>query len=621
MSLLLMAAGVANAEAAASREVARLTALPDSVPCVMCLDVRTGATSTTPVAQVGDSGAVVASPSLGSRLCVGAIAAVHSVVVADGDGGAYVTWVEPTREDGDLRLQRVGASGAVAPGWPAGGHVVCDALGSQSQPALARGADGGVWMAWTDHRGATCASVRVMHLDAQGEPASGWLGGGRPATTSTLSQSVPRLVSAADGRMWLVWQEGPVGSRGLRALVFESGGTLGAGWPDSGRVLLDGTADRYRPMATADASGGIVLAWHEPTASGSVAKLTRLGPDGVTRASWPVATLTGGGEMRLTALLADSGAVHVAWTSGAEDSVTARVLRLSGSGAVAVGWPESGVVLGGGTGDEPVLHADGAGGVYAAWTRMGARGDGAVALVRLDAAGAAVSGWPAEGIDLPDAAGDEHAPRLASAEGGVLVSWSRGEGAPGGTVLRSSESFGETLPELRASTSWPDLVQLEWMLAGAVPYAISVERRVEQGEWARLAALAPDAEGRMPLEDRDVSPGSRMTYRLRLSTPTLEATMPETEVLVPLAAPLALHRIRLEGDRLRAWFSLPSREEARLEVFDVQGRRVFRQSVRVDHAGESESAWPTPVRLRSGVWFARLTQGREKRGLRVVLSR
>ena len=617
----LFVASVATPVSGSPRETVRLSANQDSSGCVTCIDVRTGAAFATPAAVVGDSGREVASAASLSRLCVGSLSAVHSVVTSDGSGGAFVAWTGNSGETCDLRLTRVDAGGATPPEWPASGRAVCEARGSRSQPAMVRGADGGVWSAWVEHRAGERAHVRVSRFSPDGSLGAGWPVDGRRATTTDRPQSLPRLVTASDGRVWLLWQEGRAGARDIRALVHEPEGAPAAGWPDTGRVVGGGGADRFLPVVVADAADGVVLASHERDGEASVVKLQRLDAEGAGLAAWPEVTLAGGGEVRLGSLIADSAAVHAAWTSGPEDSVVARVLRLTRSGEVAAGWPGPGLVLGGGAGEEPVLRPDGAGGVYAAWTRTGARGDGAVALTRLGAAGEVAAGWPSAGVELPDAEGDEHGPRLAAAEGGVLVSWSRGQGAPGGTVLRSGGTLGETLPELRTVSSWPDLVRLEWSLAGAVPYTVSVERRDGGGEWRRVSELTMDAEGRLSLEDRELVPGARLAYRLRLATPALEATMPEVDVSVPLAAPLALQRIVLEGGRLRAWFSLPTRDEARLEVFDVQGRRVFRQAVRVEHAGESEGEWPTPVLLRSGIWFARLTQGRERRGLRVVLPR
>jgi hypothetical protein len=68
-------------------------------------------------------------------------------------------------------------------------------------------------------------------------------------------------------------------------------------------------------------------------------------------------------------------------------------------------------------------------------------------------------------------------------------------------------------------------------------------------------------------------------------------------------------------------FSLPSREESRIELFDVQGRRVLRQSIKVEHAGENRHTLTPNERMRSGVYFARLTHSRQARNLRVVIAR
>jgi hypothetical protein len=108
---------------------------------------------------------------------------------------------------------------------------------------------------------------------------------------------------------------------------------------------------------------------------------------------------------------------------------------------------------------------------------------------------------------------------------------------------------------------------------------------------------------------------------LRLLTPSLEAVMPEVELDVPVTAPLALRRLALEGDHLVCQFSVPNREDARLEIFDVQGRRTLRQVFKVEHAGENQRNLPLGNHMRSGVYFARLTHSRETRTARVIIAR
>ncbi len=207
----ILSAAVTPSFGSVKTSAVRSTSIPVSPACIDCIDVRTGASFQTAVLTVGESGAIDSTSSSASRLCVGALAAVHSVVCSDGAGGALVAWVEPAGEDNDLRLQRVDAQGSIVEGWPQGGRIVCDSRGSQSQPALTRDGSGGIWLAWSDHRGSPRASVRVMRLESDGTPSGNWPGGGRAATASTAGQAVPRLAPSADGRLWLLWQEGRAG--------------------------------------------------------------------------------------------------------------------------------------------------------------------------------------------------------------------------------------------------------------------------------------------------------------------------------------------------------------------------------------------------------------------------
>ena len=71
--------------------------------------------------------------------------------LSDGAGGGFFAWSEQ-REPGDpdLYVQHLDAAGALAPGWPAGGVLVCGAAGEQVEPHLALDGAGGVIVLWRD---------------------------------------------------------------------------------------------------------------------------------------------------------------------------------------------------------------------------------------------------------------------------------------------------------------------------------------------------------------------------------------------------------------------------------------------------------------------------------------
>jgi hypothetical protein len=177
------------------------------------------------------------------------------------------------------------------------------------------------------------------------------------------------------------------------------------------------------------------------------------------------------------------------------------------------------------------------------------------------------------------------------------------------------------LPELERVEAWPDLVKLSWRVNGEARYTAFVERHGEDDAWMPLRELARDAKGALTLEDREVVPGETLTYRLRLRSPQLELVTGEVSFVVPEAAPLAITSLAVEGGRLRLLGSVPTRGESRFEIFDVQGRRLFRDVRQQEHAGEVKLDWPVPSGVRAGVFFARFSHGREAKTRSFVVWR
>ena len=100
------------------------------------------------------------------------------------------------------------------------------------------------------------------------------------------------------------------------------------------------------------------------------------------------------------------------------------------------------------------------------------------------------------------------------------------------------------------------------------------------------------------------------------------------DTVLVLAAPGAPRlALALEGavpnparGRWRVAFTLASAERASLELIDVQGRRVTRREVGSLGAGRHLVTFDSP-RLRPGLYFLRLAQGRAARIARLVALR
>lgn len=194
------------------------------------------------------------------------------------------------------------------------------------------------------------------------------------------------------------------------------------------------------------------------------------------------------------------------------------------------------------------------------------------------------------------------------------------DGLPAGGAVTSCHGFGggpvPVLLALARAEAFVDRVELLWQ-GGDAGESVVLERREESPDWQRLAELRADGTGQLHYRDEAVTPGSSYGYRLRASDG--HAT-PETRVAVPVASHLMLALDGPQPVRGDIVFAItrPANTPARLELFDVAGRLVSARTLPA--VGPSnERITLAPGSSRAGIFLARLSSGRERRVLRVVL--
>jgi hypothetical protein len=118
-------------------------------------------------------------------------------------------------------------------------------------------------------------------------------------------------------------------------------------------------------------------------------------------------------------------------------------------------------------------------------------------------------------------------------------------------------------------------------------------------------------------EDRDVTPGAQLDYRLSDDTRTLA----EASVSVPLRTLLSFAGARPSPARGAAHmvFALPQASPVTLELFDVRGARVLSRELGMRAAGKHEWTWRETATLRPGLYLARLTGNAGRKEAKVVL--
>ncbi len=147
-------------------------------------------------AQRIDAGGVVQWATDGVALCTDPGSQYDPVIVSDGANGAIVAWDDYRGSRWHVYAQRVDASGVVQ--WTADGVALCSFDSSQTNVALAPNGNGGAVVAWQDRRIYADAEIYAQAVDANGVVL--WSSTGVPVCADPLINSLyPQVVVAAGG--------------------------------------------------------------------------------------------------------------------------------------------------------------------------------------------------------------------------------------------------------------------------------------------------------------------------------------------------------------------------------------------------------------------------------------
>jgi hypothetical protein len=221
-------------------------------------------------------------------------------LVRDGSGGMYLWTAVPNStylgSEATYYVQRLTGSGAVTPGWPAGGLLVCSAPGPRNATSAETDGSGGMLMTWYDGRPPyTATEIFATRVLGNGTRAPGWALNGTLVSdpSNSVFEFAPYIAPDESGGAYIVWyQDGTSAVQHLAA-----SGQVAAGWPPYGIGLSSSPGQLY-PRITSDEQGGAIVAWEE----GPVGYAQRYVTDGVTAA-----------QLSLVSALANADRVHLDW--------------------------------------------------------------------------------------------------------------------------------------------------------------------------------------------------------------------------------------------------------------------------------------------------------------------
>lgn len=289
------------------------------------------------------------------------------VMIADGAGGAIMTWHDDRLGAWDVFAGRINSSGATV--WPVAGVPVCTANMDQDFPTLAPDGSGGAIVSWQDARQPMNFDIYARRIDNAGSLL--WTANGNAICSALGHQYKPQIVSDAANGAIIVWSDARVGAVVVDIYAQRVNNAGSAQWAANGVAMCTAANDQYTQMAASDGAGGLITAWWDRRTGAFDVYARRIDVTGTPL--WDpdgVAICTATEEQGLPTIIADgSGGAVVTWHDNRTPTNAFDIYAQRVNSAGAVQWTGDGVALCTATRIQsvPVLAADGTGGAIVAW--------------------------------------------------------------------------------------------------------------------------------------------------------------------------------------------------------------------------------------------------------------
>ncbi len=314
--------------------------------------------------------------------------------------------------------------------WASDGNLVVSTLSAPTAPLMVTASSGSVIAVWVDARTGYNTDVRAVRWTPNGAPATGWASGGIHVTNITCQKYAPAGIPDGSGGTIVSWSDDRcVGYRQVYACRMTSDGSLAAGWPLNGLRLAPTLTHQHTPVTVADGAGGAFVAWQDLRGTDADIYLQHVDGAGAVAPGWPASgvpvAVVGGVQSNPRMEPDGAGGVYVAWQDRRSGEDDLYLQRVTAAGAIAMGWTANGIVVCDASGIQQGIRVagDGAGGVLLAWLDSRS-GDSDVYGLRVLADGALAAGWTTDGTAVAAEPGIQSAVELAhDGTGGAVLAW------------------------------------------------------------------------------------------------------------------------------------------------------------------------------------------------------
>jgi hypothetical protein len=269
-------------------------------------------------------------------------------VVADGYGGAVMTWIDGRNgtNNKDIYAQRVDSNGNVL--WQINGVPICTASGLQFNPYLISLGEHGVVITWYDKRSGNF-DIYAQRIALNGSVV--WQTNGKPVCTAGGNQLVPQIISDSQNGAIITWEDeraGPLDENIYAQRIDQNGNVQ---WAMNGVAVCNAIHNQSKPHITSDAQNGAIITWYDMRNGDSdiyAQKINSAGTpqwahNGVAICTAPGSQTWGSGSNKSTIASDNQGGAIITWLDGNNYAYDVYAQRVDGSGAVQ--WQTNGVAI------------------------------------------------------------------------------------------------------------------------------------------------------------------------------------------------------------------------------------------------------------------------------------
>ncbi|MFN8346824.1 MAG: hypothetical protein U0X91_17620 [Spirosomataceae bacterium] len=286
-------------------------------------------------------------------------------IVADGAGGAIITWQDQRNtSNSDIYAQRINASGSVQ--WTPDGLLISGASNSQGAPNIASDGGNGAIITWQDFRSNTNSDIYAQRIDGSGNIQ--WIGDGIVISNAGNDQYFPTIIADGANGAIITWQDFRSGIADIYAQRVNNAGSVQ--WTANGVAVCTASDYQYNPILASDGANGAIVTWYDFRNSNLDIFAQRVNAAGLVQ--WTpngVAIVTTPEEQKEPAIIADgAGGAIITWQDSRSGAGDVFAQRINASGSVQ--WNSNGVAIGNSTArdeNKPRLVSDGANGAIITW--------------------------------------------------------------------------------------------------------------------------------------------------------------------------------------------------------------------------------------------------------------